>query len=103
MCFVCSGPIPPRRGAPNRALSSSEVSQAAAPYQQYIQQARALIRAQQELRSSSLRSANRNRPNRNSNNSSNIYVDVPVRSNGLGYSGNLGRGRGAPRGGRFRR
>ncbi|KAM7536644.1 hypothetical protein Aperf_G00000088389 [Anoplocephala perfoliata] len=98
-------PMSTRGGALNRALPNNVASRGPAQYQQYIQQARALIRAQQELRDSSLGNATRNRSTRNSNNNSNIYVDVPVRNTAGGFTGNRGRGRGrgASRGGRFRR
>lgn len=69
-------------------------------YQHYIQQARALIRAQAERLSGTAGGFNNyNRYNRNNNS---IYVDVPVRS-GVGNSnGNRFGGRNNMRG-RFRR
>ncbi|VDL37052.1 unnamed protein product [Hymenolepis diminuta] len=93
-----------RRGQPNRARLNSSRMSSLPPYQQYIEQARALIRAQEEMRNaSSPRSINRN--GLSQNNARNIFVDVPVRNNEAGGDFRGGSrfvraGRGA---GRFRR
>lgn len=98
------GPNLSRRGQSNRArLNSSRIS-SLPPYQQYIEQARALIRAQEEMRNApSPRSINRN--GLSQNNARNIFVDVPVRNNEAGgdFRGGNRFVRGGRGGGRFRR
>ncbi|KAM3188281.1 hypothetical protein ACTXT7_000597 [Hymenolepis weldensis] len=93
-----------RRGQSNRARLNSSRMTSLPPYQQYIEQARALIRAQEEMRNApSLRSINRNGPSQN--NARNIFVDVPVRNSQAGgdFRGGNRFVRGGRGAGRFRR
>nr|CDS29561.1 expressed protein [Hymenolepis microstoma] len=93
-------PILPRRGQSNGTRSNNARTSSLPPYQQYIEQARALIRAQEEMRNTSTPiNVSRSRPNQTF--ARNIFVDVPVRNNGAG--GDFRSGNRFVRGGRVAR
>lgn len=76
-------PSLPRRGQSNGTRSNNARLSSLPPYQQYIEQARALIRAQEEMRNTPTPiNVSRSRPNLTF--ARNIFVDVPVRNNGAG-------------------
>ncbi|VDN96424.1 unnamed protein product [Rodentolepis nana] len=72
-----------RRGQLTRTGSNNSRMSSLPAYQQYIEQARALIRAQKEMRNTPTpTNVNRTRPNQTY--ARNIFVDVPVKNNGAG-------------------
>ena len=86
------GPAFIRRGGSQMARQQINGGPSSSRYQQYLQQARALIRAQEERQNV----GNRNRG------SNSIYIDVPAR-NGNAFKSGRFNGRGGGARGRFRR